>query len=112
MAWAVMASTVDPSNNLSEFVIADLSGNADVAVGSDLDDYFGGPGLPSVGTTVNEAELLGIMLSADVRPGVNAIDQGGTVRLEIAGAEGTRDIIVFETTQDVPGGAYLGQGSR
>jgi hypothetical protein len=102
---ATMAGTVDPSNSVSELLIADVTGSADVATGSDLDVYFGGPGLPSVGATVDETELLGILATADQRPGVDAIDQGGTVRLEIPGEDGTRDVIVFQTTQGPPGGA-------
>jgi hypothetical protein len=97
------SNAVDPSNGVSEFTIADVTGNDVVAAGSNLDLYFGGVG--SVGPAVTEEDLLGILSTADQRPRVNAIDQGDTVRLEILSENDTRDVIVFATDQPVPGGA-------
>jgi hypothetical protein len=96
---------VDPWNGISELAFADLAGQDVVASGPNLDAFFGGPGLDTVGSTVTEDELLGIFQTADERPRVNAIDQGDTVRLDILGESGSRDVIVFATTEPVPGGA-------
>ena len=87
--------TVDPSNGVSELTIADVTGNGVVAAAS-------------VGPTVTEDELLGILATADQRPLVDAVDQGDTVRLEIQSENDTRDIIAFATNEPVPGGAFDG----
>jgi hypothetical protein len=100
------SNTIDPSNGISEFTIADVTGNDVVAAGNNLDLYFGGVG--SVGPAVTGDDLLGILSTADQRPRVNAVDQGDTVRLEILSENDTRDVIVFATDQPVPGGAFDG----
>lgn len=100
------SSVVDPSNDVSEFTIADVTGNDVIAAGSNLDLYFGGPGLGTVGSAVTEGDLLGIVASADQRLRVNALDQGEWVRLEVLGENETRDVIIFATDQPVPGGAF------
>jgi hypothetical protein len=106
-AVATAASdAVAPSNGISEVTIADATGNRVVAAGSDLDLYFGGVGLASVGSAVTEDELLGILSTADARPRVNALDQGSTARLEVLGADNARNVIVFATDEPVPGGAF------
>ena len=108
-AVSTAASTaIDPSNGISEFTFADITGNRVVAAGSNLDLYFGGAGVASVGSTVIEDELLGILSTAHERPGVNALDQGDWARLEIFSENDTRDVIVFATDQPVPGGAFDG----
>lgn len=82
------SSEIDPTNTISEYVIADVDGTDTVA-----------PGLA-------ENELLAFLQTVDEQDGVNAIDQGDSIRLEFAGAGGTKDIIVFETDEPVPGGAF------
>ena len=99
-------NAVDPSNGISEFTFADVTGTGAVAVGNDLDLYFGEPGVGSVGEAVTEADLLGILSTAHKRPFVNALDQGDTVRLEVLGANDSRDMIFFATDQPVPGEAF------
>jgi hypothetical protein len=100
------SSFVDPSNGISEFTFADVTGTGVVAVGNDLDLYFGGPEVGSVGEAVTEADLLDILSTAHERPFVNALDQGDTVRLDVLGANDSRDMIIFATDQPVPGGAF------
>ncbi len=75
-------------NETSEFVFADGEGNARIANG------------------IREGDLESILADVADRPFLNAIDQGETVRLGINGRGGSRDIIIFETDADIPGGAY------
>jgi len=103
---AVDRGPVDPSNTVSELTIADVTGSGVVADGPDLDTYFGGPGLADLGPTVTEDELLNILATADQRPGIDAVDQGDTVRLEIPGEGDKRDVIAFATTEPVPAGTF------
>ncbi len=100
------SAVVNPSNASSEFTFADVAGDRVVATGNNLDLYFGGPEVGPVGSTVAENDLPFILSTADVRPRVNALDQGETARLEILGENGARDVIVFATDQPVPGGAF------
>ncbi len=106
---SVATDRIGPGNAASEIVLADaLDGRAVVAEGPGLDAILGGEGLAPVGPTLTGDELLDLLATADARPKVNAIDQGGTVRLEIPGTSGSRDVIVLATTEAVPGGAFDG----
>ncbi len=96
------AEDVNVSDDTDSFIFANTQSSEVIATGTTLATVFGA----DVGQELTADELLEVLANADTLSNVNAIDQGDTVRLEVTGAEGTRDVIVFATDKDVPGGAY------
>ncbi|MFY1599696.1 SRPBCC family protein, partial [Micromonospora sp. WMMD737] len=94
---------VDPANGVSELVIATGDGGRVVATGGAA---FDGVLVRGLGAEITEDELPILLRSLARRPGVNAVDQGDTVRFEIRGSDGTVDVIVFETDRAPGNGGY------
>ncbi len=99
----VASDKVRPFNTVDELTLADGSGNDIVGVGWRA---FNGFGAPNLGFVITEDELPILLETAGQRPNVRALDQGGTVRLEVLGRDDTIDVIVFETDATLPNDAY------
>ncbi len=96
-AIADLVSGVNLSNSKDEFVFVNSSegGNVPGGTGGSLNFLDTTDGTFDVGGVLSKSDLKTVAETAAIRPNVNVIDQGDTLRIEVAANNGTTDIYVL-----------------